>query len=180
MCLAPICFHQEDHLEEVNWTPLSEVMTAGTLYLARQVHKSIQNCLCCGLQGNLFWPSCRSDHHGEKVQPPLVAGRGPIRSTWTCENLAEGIGIFSTMACSCTKTLALWQEVHCLHHSRTSAASPGHTNLALTKREVTLFPACARPCTCVKTAWRHCSGTHGLSTPVDPSQQMLTPSTATL
>ena len=37
MGLAPTCFHQEDHVEEVNWTPLSDVITAGTPYLATHV-----------------------------------------------------------------------------------------------------------------------------------------------
>ena len=49
MCLAPTCFHQEDHLEEVNWTPLSEVIAAGTAYLATHVATKVSSIASRGL-----------------------------------------------------------------------------------------------------------------------------------
>ena len=73
----------------------------------------------------------------------------------------------------------LGPQVHYLHHSWTSAAKSGHTNLALTRREVNLVPAWAKPSKCVKTAMRYSAGIQGLSTPVAPLNQMFIPAIAT-
>ncbi len=57
-----------------------------------------------------------------------------------CENHLRGTSICWTGACKCLVILALLQATQSLHHTATSAAIAGHTNLAAMRRLVARTP----------------------------------------
>jgi hypothetical protein len=67
-------------------------------------------------------------------------------------------------------TFALLQATQSLHHTATSAAIAGHTNLAANRRLVAHTPGWAMPCSWSKTRRRSAAGTSGLTLPADTSQ----------
>ena len=111
--------------------------------------------------------------------PAADTGNGPTRSTWTCANRTVGRGIWCTAVDSCTVTFPLAQEVHSLHHSATSDASPVHTKRLATILLEALMPGCASPCTARKTFLRSATGTSGLSIAAEVSHHNVEPETST-
>ena len=99
LCLMPSCWHRTAHTAEVNCTPLSVTMTAGTP--KREIHPatraSAQAVAVVEERG------IASTHLVERsiivmmwVWPSELACRGPTRSTWMWENRCEGTGMGST------------------------------------------------------------------------------------
>ena len=89
------------------------------------------------------------------------------------------MGIFSTPECSTWVNLALQQATHCLLHSLTSVASPGHTNLLLTRRKVAHTPGCTKPWIVSNTYCLKSLETPGRHTPMETSHRTGNPSTWT-
>ena len=99
LCLMPSRWHRTAHTAEVNCTPLSVTMTAGTP--KREIHPatraSAQAVAVVEERG------IASTHLVERsiivmmwVWPSELACRGPTRSTWMWENRCEGTGMGST------------------------------------------------------------------------------------
>jgi len=86
-----------------------------------------------------------------------------------CENRLHGTSICWTGACTCLVILALLQATQSLHHTATSAAIAGHTNLAAIRRLVARTPGWVMPCSWLKTQRRSAAGTSGLTLPADTS-----------
>jgi hypothetical protein len=114
------------------------------------------------------------------VCPRGEAGRGPTRSTCTCENRCSGIGILSTGVEHVPPGLPRAHPVHSLHQVLTAAAHPFHTKRLLTSRLVALFPGCARPCSAWKMRFCHATGTRGRGVPVDTSHSSCVPFSSSL
>ena len=89
------------------------------------------------------------------------------------------MGIFSTAECSTCVTLALQQATHCLLHSLTSVASPGLTNLLLTRCVVARTPGCTNLWMVSNTCCLKSLGTTGRHTPMETSHHTGNPSTWT-
>ncbi len=65
--------------------------------------------------------------------------------------------------------LTLLQATQSLHHTATSAANSGHTNLGAMRRLVARTPGWAMPCSWSKTRRRSAAGTSSLTLPADTS-----------
>ena len=87
LCLILSREQMDDHKDEVNWGPLSLVITARTPNL--EIHVEIP---ARGIaSGHLVYLSM----HVNRYVKPCEEGKGPTRSTCTCANLLKGTGIFS-------------------------------------------------------------------------------------
>ncbi len=87
--LTPSCLQVEAHMSEVNWLPLSEVMTAGFLNWA------IQLLMRASLQASVFMVGMGMASSQQLVlsmmvnryrKPSLEGVKGLTKSTWMWEN----------------------------------------------------------------------------------------------
>jgi hypothetical protein len=117
--------------------PLSDVMSAGTPKRATHplmrasAPSSVEVARRGMASGHLVDLSTTVNRW---LNPSLETGSGPTRSTCMCENRLRGTYICWTGACTCLVILALLQATQSLHHTATSAAIAGHTNLAAMRR----------------------------------------------
>jgi hypothetical protein len=149
MCLIPNLTHTNLQIAEVNWEPLSEVMAEGTPNLAIQPENNA-SAQCCAEVLDKGMASAHllvlSTIVNRWVKPSLEIGKGPTKSTCTCENLMAGMGMGTTGALACVTILAtehLWQS---LTIWLMKGCIPFHTNLAEINLLVALEPAWAMPC----------------------------------
>ena len=87
---------REDHSEEVNWAPLSEVMAAGTPNLAIQAWKraTAQSAAVVADTGTASAHLVDLSMMVKIWVKPREGGRGPTRSTCRCANRRSGMAIF--------------------------------------------------------------------------------------
>ena len=92
----PKLLHREAHNEETNWRPLSEVMTAGTPYLAIHPEMTAPAHASAEMEAR----GTTSNHLlalsiivSKNEWPSFDTGRGPTRSMWMWENNCLGTAI---------------------------------------------------------------------------------------
>ena len=97
LCLILSREQMADNKDEVNWAPLSLVITAGTPNL--EIHP--WNMAEAHSAAEIPVKGIASGHHVDlsmhvkRYVKSLDEGKGPTRSTCTCANLLKGTGIFS-------------------------------------------------------------------------------------
>ena len=131
---------------EVNWTPLSVVMEAGTPNLDTHPATKASAQAVAVVEDSGKTSTHRVDQSMMVITwlwPPELTGRAPTRSACTWVNLCDGTGIGCRGAVVCVVILAFWQAAHSLHHRPTSAAMPFHTKRPAINHLVALMPGCA-------------------------------------
>ena len=97
LCLILSREKMADHRDEVNWAPLSFVITAGTPNL--EIHPwnmaEAHSATEIPVRGIASCHLVDLSMHVKRYVKPLDEGKGPTRSTCTCANLLKGTGIFS-------------------------------------------------------------------------------------
>ena len=126
------------HSSEVNVVPLSEVMSSGTPNRATQLFRK-----ACAHE--LDVASERGIASGHLVarsiavniyRQPLLIGKGPTTSTWTCPNRRLGSANVLIPDSVCLVTLQRWQRLHARAQALTSRAIPRQTYLEVISRTV--------------------------------------------
>ena len=97
LCLILSREQMADHRDEVNWAPLSLVITAGTPNL--EIHPwnmaEAKSAAAIPVRGTASGHLVDLSMHVKRYVKPLDEGKGPTRSTCTCANILKGTGIFS-------------------------------------------------------------------------------------